>query len=205
MKILIACEFSGIIRDAFAAKGHDVTSCDLLPTERPGKHYQGLVQEILYPENYLPNYKTSELIGHEKWDMIIANVPCDYSANSGVRWLYEISGRWELMEKGCEFFNVFLDHPCSKICVENPIIHGYARKLLRRNYSQLIQPYQFGHTTTKATCLWLKGLPPLMPTKIIPKQQRTDEIHKEPPGKNRKKNRSRTFQGIAKAMANQWS
>lgn len=188
MKVLIACEFSQIVTEAFIKKGHDAMSCDWeCEGEKGLPHYKGDVRDLL----------------KEYWDMIIAFPDCDFLANSGVRWLHEKPGRWKKMEEGAEFFNLFLDHPCKKIAAENPIQHGYARELIRK-YDQLIQPWQFGHTTSKATCLWLKNLPPLIYTGIIPKHLRTDEIHREPPGPDRKKNRSRTFQGIADAMAEQW-
>ena len=188
MKVLVACEYSGIVRDAFTIKGHDAWSCDILPTDNPnGNHYEGDVKDILYND----------------WDLIIAHPPCTYFANSGVRWLYEKPNRWAELDKSAEFFNLFLDHPCEKVAIENPVIHKHALKLINnRKYTQTIQPFQFGHGETKRTCLWLKGLPKLKPTNIV--EGREQRVWKLPPSKDRWKLRSTTFQGIAGAMANQW-
>ena len=183
MKVLIACEFSGIVRDAFAKLGHDVLSCDLLPTEKPGNHYQGDVTEIL----------------NEKWDLMIAHPPCTYLCNSGVRWLYSQKGRWLKMEDARKFFMLLYTANIPKICVENPIPHRHANL---PPYTQIIQPYMFGHGETKATCLWLKNLPLLTPTNEV--KGRKARVHYEPPGIDRWKNRSRTYAGIATAMAEQW-
>ena len=183
MKILVACEFSGIVRDAF--EGHDVWSCDLLPTERPGNHIQGDVLQII----------------NDGWDMMIAHPPCTRLANSGVRWLHE-RNLWDDMKNAAVFFKKILNADIPKICIENPIMHKYARQIIGADYSQIIQPYQFGHNESKATCLWLKGLPKLKPTCVVsnPKQS----IWKMSPSKNRSKMRSVTFSGIAQAMAAQW-
>jgi hypothetical protein len=189
MKILIACEESQVVTEAFINAGHKAMSCDL---EHPGAkglpHYQGNVIDILYND----------------WDMIIAHPPCDFLANSGVRWLHEDKTRWIKMVRAANFFKAFIYHPCPKVCIENPIQHCYAREHIPK-YQQIIQPWMFGHTTKKATCLWLKGLPKLRPTEIIAKELRTADVHLEPPGPNRKKNRSRFYEGIAKAMAEQWT
>ena len=188
MKVLVACEYSGIVRDAFTIKGHDAWSCDILPTDNPnGNHYEGDVKDILYND----------------WDLIIAHPPCTYFANSGVRWLYEKPNRWAELDKAAEFFNLFLDHPCERVAIENPVIHKHALKLINnRKYTQTIQPFQFGHGESKRTCLWLKGLPNLKPTDIV--EGREQRVWKLPPSKDRWKLRSTTFQGIAAAMANQW-
>jgi len=188
MKVLVACEYSGIVRDAFTIKGHDAWSCDILPTDNPnGNHYEGDVKDILYND----------------WDLIIAHPPCTYFANSGVRWLYEKPNRWAELDKSAEFFNLFLDHPCERVAIENPVIHKHALKLINnRKYTQTIQPFQFGHGESKRTCLWLKGLPKLKPTNIV--EGREQRVWKLPPSKDRWKLRSTTFQGIADAMANQW-
>jgi len=188
MKVLVACEYSGIVRDAFTIKGHDAWSCDILPTDNPnGNHYEGDVKDILYND----------------WDLIIAHPPCTYFANSGVRWLYEKPNRWAELDKSAEFFNLFLDHPCEKVAIENPVIHKHALKLINnRKYTQTIQPWQFGHGETKRTCLWLKGLPKLQPTNIV--EGREQRVWKLAPSKDRWKLRSTTFQGIANAMADQW-
>ena len=196
MRILVACEFSGRVRDAFIKKGHDAISCDILGTEKPGPHYVGDIRDILHSED---------------WDLIVAHPPCTYLALSGVRWLKEEEGRWGKMLRAVEFFNLFLGHPCQRICVENPIIHSYAkRRLLVPSYTQKTQPYFHGHPEKKSTCLWLKGLPLLRASSNVSHlmigQHRGDSgrVHWEPPSKERQKNRSRTFEGIAKAMADQW-
>ena len=191
MKILVACEFSGIVRDAFIARGHDAISCDLLPTERPGPHHQGDVLDIL----------------GDGWDMMIAHPPCTYLCNSGVRWLYNRDGsknldRWVKMENGALFFKQLLEAPIEKICVENSIPHKYAVIVIGRTYDQIIQPWQFGHPETKATCLWLKGLRKLGTTKLV--AGREARIHKMSPSKDRGRLRSVTMQGIADGMAAQW-
>ena len=210
MKVLIACEFSGIVREAFRKKGHDVWSCDLLPTEIQGQHIQG------------------DVIGHLRdvgmgyYDLIIHHSSCTFTANSGVRWLYDAYGnknhdRWEDLALAITFFNVFNQY-ADKVCGENPIPHKYAKygfryyndlndKFIGRHrgigqYSQIIQPWQFGHGETKATCLWLRRLPKLKPTNIV--KGREHRIWKMPPGPNRQKERSRTFLGIADAMDEQW-
>ncbi len=192
MKILIACEFSGIVREAFRLRGHDAWSCDLLPTEIPGQHIQ---DDVL---NHL----------NGGWDMMIAHPPCTFICNSGVRWLNSMStnqkylDRWYNMEIASDFFKHLLSTNISKIAIENPIPHKYALKIIGKKYNQIIQPWQFGHGETKSTCLWLKGLPKLHPSDIVP--GRVGRVHHEPPGKDRWKNRSRTYLGIAEAMAEQW-
>lgn len=198
MRVLIACEFSGIVRDAFAARGHDAYSCDLLPTERPGQHYQCDVLEIL----------------GNHWDLMIAHPPCTYLTNAGVRHLHDRcvsrkgnrtsvygSERFVKMFEAGEFFNRILSAPIDKIAVENPIPHKYARALVGP-YTQLYQPWMFGHGETKATCLWLKNLPKLVPTNVV--SERVNRIHQMSPSPDRWKERSRTLQGIADAMAEQW-
>ena len=195
MEILIACEYSGIVRDAFIKKGHNAISCDILPTESPGPHYQGNVLDILYND----------------WDMIIAHPPCTYLSNSGVCHLYTDITRWEKLDKAADFFNLFLDHPCKKVAIENPIQHKYARERLKnRKYTQIVQPYHFGHLETKRTCLWLKGLSPLKKTNDVKEEfdklpdNQKQRLHYLPPSKDRAKLRSKTFSGIADAMADQW-
>jgi hypothetical protein len=198
MKILVACEFSGTVRDAFSALGHDATSCDLLPSETEGKHYQGDVRDIL----------------NDGWDMMIAHPPCTYLTNAGVKHLHEHvtskngirakvygKARMEAMVESAEFFKILQNAPIPKIAIENPIPHKYAREIIGY-YDQLIQPWMFGHGETKATCLWLKNLPHLKPENIV--SGREQKIHKMPPSVDRWKNRSRTYKGIAKAMVNQW-
>jgi len=186
MKVLVACEFSGIVRDAFINAGHDAVSCDLLQCETPGPHYQGDVKNILC----------------EGWDMMMAHPPCTYLCNSGVCWLHKRDGRWNKLREGALFFKKLLDADIPKICVENPIPHKYALDIIGRKYDQIIQPWMFGHGETKATCLWLKGLPKLKPTNIV--EGRVQRLHRLPPSKDRWKLRSRTYQGIANAIVKQW-
>lgn len=181
MKILIACEFSGRVREAFTKRGHDVTSCDFLPSEIPGKHYQGDVRDIL----------------GQGWDMMIAHPPCTHLAVSGARW-FKDKGKEQY--EALLFVKLLANYAIDKICIENPI------SILSTNWrkpDQIIQPWQFGHGETKATCLWLKNLPKLIPTKIV--EGRKPVVHHMSPGPDRWKERSRTYEGIAEAMAQQWS
>ena len=152
MKILIACEYSGTVRDAFTKKGHDVTSCDLLPTDKPGKHYQGDVFDII----------------NDGFDLMIAHPPCTYLTNAGVTHLHKDAKRWLDLFDAAEFFKKLLNADIQKIAVENPIMHKYAKRLIGDvKQSQVIQPWMFGHMEQKATCLWLKGLPELRPTNNV--------------------------------------
>ncbi len=180
MKILIACEYSGIVREAFSKLGHDAWSCDILETEIPGNHLQCDVREII----------------GDSWDMMIAHPPCTHLAVSGARWFKDKKVE---QAEALEFVRLLLNAPIEKIALENPIsiISSHIRKP-----DQIIQPWQFGHGETKATCLWLQNLPKLQPTNIV--EGREQRIWKMPPGENRWKERSRTFEGIAQAMANQW-
>ncbi|MPV99850.1 DNA cytosine methyltransferase [Bombella apis] len=182
MKVLVACEFSGVVRDAFLARGHEAISCDLLPTEQPGPHYQGDVRDLL----------------HYPWDIIIAHPPCTDLAVSGARHFpaKKMDGR---QYAAASFFIELLSTPCPRVAVENPV--SVMSRLFRKP-DQIIQPWQFGHGETKATCLWLRGLPPLQPTKIV--EGREQRVWKSPPGPDRWRERSRTYQGIANAMAEQW-
>lgn len=184
-RVLIACEFSGRVREAFRRKGWDAWSCDLLPTEIPGQHIQGDV---------LPHLA-------DGWDMLIAHPPCTRLCNSGVRWLAE-RNLWDEMRESAEFFKRFLDCGIPLKAVENPIPHRYALEIIGRKYDQIIQPWQFGHGETKATCLWLDGLPPLVPTAFV--AGREQRVFSLPPCPDRAKIRSITYQGIADAMAAQW-
>lgn len=183
MKVLVACEFSGVVRDAFIAQGHDAVSCDILDTESPGPHLQGDVLEYL----------------DDGWDLMIAHPPCTYMCNSGVRWLRTEPGRFGKMQEAAKFFDALYNAPISKIAIENPIPHKHANLY---PYTQIIQPWMFGHGETKATCLWLKGLPPLEPTRVV--KGRAQKIHNMSPGPNRGRLRSITYKGIARAMAEQW-
>ena len=185
MKVLIACEYSGVVRDAFIKRGHDAVSCDILPTERSGPHYMG---------NVLP------LLG-EGWDLMIAHPPCTRLCNSGVCWL-DKRNLWDEMREGARFFKTLLNADIPRIAIENPIPHGYAVREIGKKYDQIIQPWQFGHGETKATCLWLKNLPKLEPTRIA--KGREQRLHMLPPSKDRAKLRSKTYFGIADAMAIQW-
>lgn len=181
MRCLIACEYSGVVRDAFLAKGHDAMSCDLLDTEVPGPHYKGDVFDII----------------DQDWDLIIAHPPCTHLAASGARWWKD---KKQEQEEAIEFVRRLMDVPISKIAIENPV--GILSTVVGKP-DQIIQPWQFGHGETKATCLWLKNLPQLTPTDIV--SGREQRIWKMSPGPNRWKDRSRTYTGIAKAMADQWS
>ncbi len=248
MRVLVACEFSGAVRDAFSARGHFARSVDLMPTEalsqpvrfrgdfgceehpeyvadcedceygEPWCHRCGMFAyecPCLGPTEDEAEYaETCEqgarhLAGDlftvediEGYDLLIAHPPCTRLTNSGVRWLAE-RNLWAEMHEAADFFRRILELPVARIAVENPIPHGYALQRIGRKYDQVIQPWQFGHGETKATCLWLKGLPKLRPTNIV--SGREARIHKLPPGPNRWKERSRTFEGIAAAMADQWS
>ena len=180
MRVLVACEFSGVVRDEFAALGHDAWSCDLLPTARPGQHLQCDVRDVL----------------GNGWDLMVAHPPCTHLAVSGARWFGEKQVK---QAAALDFVRTLMDAPIHHIAVENPIsiISSQIRKP-----DQIIQPWQFGHGETKATCLWLKNLPKLEPTNVVP--GRSGKIHKEPPGPMRWMRRSWTYQGIARAMAQQW-
>jgi hypothetical protein len=186
MKVLIACEFSGRVRDAFIKRGFDAMSCDLLPTESPGPHYQGDVFDII----------------NDGWDAMIAFPPCTYLCNSGVRWLYEKKGRIEDMIKGALFFKKLLECDIENVCLENSLMHRYAALIIETAYSQIIHPWMFGHPESKTTCLWLRKFPELKPTKIV--NGRYGRIHKMPPSQDRGKLRSIIYPGIADAMADQW-
>lgn len=180
MRVLIACEFSGVVRDAFIARGHDAVSCDLLPTERPGPHIQGDVLEIL----------------SNGWDLMIAHPPCTHLAVSGARWFKDKKVE---QAESLAFVQRLLDAPIDQIALENPISIISTRI---RKPDQIIQPWQFGHGEIKASCLWLKGLEPLQPSLIV--AGREPRIWLMPPSKDRGKLRSVTLPGIAEAMADQW-
>ena len=195
MKVLISCEYSGRVRDAFTAMGHDAMSCDLLPSDTEGKHYEGDVTDLL----------------NDGWDMMIAHPPCTYLTNSGVSWLHKKPERWAKLDDGAAFFKTMLDAPIHKICVENPIMHKYAIKRIGgTKQTQLVQPWMFGHLEQKATCLWLKNLPMLKPTNDVKQQmlklpdRERQRLHYLSPSADRWKLRSTTYQDIANAMANQW-
>lgn len=192
MRVLVACEFSGIVRDAFIACGHDAMSCDLLAAESAGPHYCGDVRDVL----------------SDGWDLMIAHPPCTYLAVSGLHWNKRRPGRAALTEEALEFVQLLLNAPVPMIALENPI--GCISSRIRKP-DQIIQPWQFGHDASKATCLWLKGLPLLQPTEVLPggrearrANQTASGQNKLPPSADRWKLRSLTYPGIAKAMAEQW-
>tara|TARA_Y100000593_G_scaffold71120_1_gene130570 strand:+ start:191 stop:787 length:597 start_codon:yes stop_codon:yes gene_type:complete len=194
MKVLVACEYSGIVRDAFAAKGHDAWSCDILPTESLGNHFQGDVLEHL----------------DKGWDLMIAHPPCTHLAVSGARWFTEGKKPWSLQEEALNFVRKLLDAPIDKIALENPV-SVISTKIRKPN--QIIQPFEYGHDVTKRTCLWLKNLPNLKPTKIVKPDivlvngKKMSRMHYDSfklPSKERSKVRSKFYTGIAEAMADQW-
>jgi hypothetical protein len=186
VKVLVACEYSGRVRDAFRAKGHDAWSCDLLPTEVDGPHIEGSVLDIL----------------GGGWDLMIAHPPCTYLCNSGVRWLDERPERLDDMHAAAAFFRALWNAPIEKVAIENPIMHGKALSAVGVPYTQIIHPWQHGHGETKATCLWLRNLPDVVPTNVVSGRQA--RIHRMSPHGERWKERSRTFEGVAEAMAEQW-
>lgn len=196
LKVLVACEFSGTVRDAFLARGHDAWSCDLLPDERgSNRHICGDVRDIL----------------DERWDMVIvAHPPCTRLCNSGVRWLSSpppgrtCEDMQDELRQGAALFSALWNAPAPHIAVENPVMHRHAKALIRGYVppAQSVQPWQFGHPECKRTCLWLKNLPTLRPTSIV--AGREQRVHRMPPGPTRWRERSRFYAGIAAAMAEQW-
>ncbi len=202
MRVLLGCEESGIVRDEFAKLGHDAWSCDIIPSRKPGKHYQCDIQEVL----------------GDGWDMGIFFPPCTYMANSGNKHLY-IDGkksngryepRWNKMEDAANFFKMLWMSDIPLIGMENPIMHPYAKQIIGSEQTQTIQPYMFGHLERKATCLWLRGLPKLQETKnvlqemlLLPKNKQ-NKVHYMAPSPTRARDRSVTYLGIAQAMAEQW-
>lgn len=182
----MACEYSGRVRDAFAKKGHDAWSCDLLDCERDrSRHIKGDVLDIL----------------NDNWDLVIAHPPCTRLCNSGVRWLHE-RDLWDDLRVAALFFNKFLDCNAKKVAVENPVMHKYAVDIIGRKHDFTVQPYEHGEPYTKRTCFWVKNLPHIKPTNIV--SERIARVHQESPGPDRWKNRSRTYQGVADAMAYTW-
>jgi hypothetical protein len=189
MKVLVACEYSGIVRDAFTKKGFDATSCDILPTESEGKHYEGDIKDILY----------------DGWDLMVAHPPCTHLSVSGARWFTEGKKPMYLRDEAIEFVKLLMDAPIKHIAIENPVsvISSYIRKS-----DQMINPYQFGHYEYKRTCLWLKNLPKLKETKNV--KEETDKLPAKEKhriwwiGSGKGKERSKFYTGIADAMADQW-
>lgn len=197
MRVLVACEFSGTVRDAFIARGHDAMSCDLLPSETSGPHYKGDVRDIL----------------GDGWDLLIGHPPCTYLTVSGNKWFKpeyaeKYPTRHADREAAISFFMLLYNAPVSRVAIENPI--GVMSSRFRKP-DCVVQPWMFGHPETKATCFWLRGLPPLIPTHMrgdmfaAPEPEgREQRLHKLPPGPDRWKERSKTFPGLAAAMADQW-
>ena len=182
MRVLVACEYSGTVRDAFIAGGHDAMSCDVLPTDVAGPHYQGDIMDVLY----------------DGWDIMIAHPPCTYLTNAGVTWLHRDADTWAKLDEGAAFFKALLDAPISKICVENPIMHKYAKERIGGvKQSQTVQPWMFGHTEQTAT----NNVKAEM--MALPDRER-QRLHYLPPSADRWKLRSTTYSGLAAAMAEQW-
>jgi len=205
MKVLIGCETSGIVRNAFLKRGHDAWSCDILPSDEPtNRHIQGDVRAVLEMET---------------WDLLmVAHPPCTRLCNSGVRWLHKappgktLPQMWNELDKGADLFSAMLNADVPRIAVENPVMHKHAKERIQGyyKYAQSVQPWQFGtdadgpDNVTKRTCLWLKNLPKLVQTGTLDGSTARDECHKAPPGPDRWKFRSRFYHGIAEAMADQW-
>ncbi len=195
MRVLVACEFSGVVRRAFAARGHDAWSCDLLPAEDGSNcHIVGDARDYL----------------GDGWDLMVAHPPYTRLCNSGVRWLTKPPpGKtreqiWRELDEAAELFSAFWNAPIERVAIENPVMHKHAKARIRnyQDFAQSIQPWQFGHGETKRICLWLRGLPPLTPTNIV--AGREARVHRMPQGPDRWRERSRFFTGIADAMADQW-
>lgn len=191
MKVLVACECSGRIRDAFLRRGHDAISCDLKPTEVPGPHIEGDVRPHL----------------RRRWDLVIAHPDCTYLANSGVRWLYRDLERWPRLFEAADFFLECLNANARFVAVENPVMHKWAKRLIGRDAAFSVQPWHFGDNETKRTCWWLGGetpLPALVPTSNLDGSTAEARVHRESPGPERAANRARTPAGMAEAIADQW-
>jgi len=199
VKVLVACEFSGIVRDAFRARGHDAWSCDLLPCEGdPTWHIQGDCLPVIYERD---------------WDLLIAHPACTYMANSGARWLFEKPGRWGQLAAAAGFFRACLEaRHIPKRAVENPQPHKWAMAMIGRPFDFKAQPWWFGERQKKGLCFWVHGLPPLIPDRMVgpPPPAGSEEakvweaVWREPPGPNQAHNRSRTLPGVGRAMAEQW-
>jgi hypothetical protein len=196
VKVLIACEFSGTVRNAFLARGHDAWSCDLLPSEDgSNRHIRGDARDLL----------------NDGWDLLmVAHPPCTRLCNSGVRWLHgapagkTLEQMWAELDEAADLFSAFWNAPIERIAIENPVMHRHAKARIRnyREFAQSVQPWQFGDGETKRTCFWLKNLPPLRHTNIV--ETRVPRVWRMPPGPDRQRERSRFFPGIAAAMAEQW-
>lgn len=201
LRVLVGCEFSGVVRDAFIRAGHDAVSCDVLATESPGPHYQADLRTVL----------------NDGWDLFIAHPPCTRLANSGVRWLSvppagkTVEQMWEELRLAADFYRQLRDAPIKRKAIENPVMHCHARALVNSGPRQVVQPWWFGEPAFKATGFELIGLPPLVPTnKLNPpasgsvEHRAWSKVHRMPPSPDRWKHRSRTYPGIAAAMAVQW-
>lgn len=196
LRVLVACEFSGTVRNAFLARGHDAWSCDLLPAEDgSNRHIRGDARDVL----------------RDGWDLLmVAHPPCTRLCNSGVRWLASPppgkskEEMWAELDEGAALFSAFWNAPIERVCIENPVMHRHAKERIQnyQEFAQSVQPWQFGHPEVKRTCLWLRNLPPLVPTTIV--EGREARVHRMSPGPNRWRERSRFFSGIAAAMADQW-
>lgn len=195
MRVLVDFERSGRVRDALLARGHDAISCDILPSDTPGPHVQADALPLISLGRY--------------WDMLIAFPPCRYLCNSGVRWLYTDPARWALMESAAEVFKKILNADILKIAVENSVMHCHAKRIIGVEQTQTIQPWQFGEDASKRTCLWLKGLPPLIPTEILIKKRYANQTesgqNKLGPSKNRSLERGTTYPKVAEAMVAKWA
>jgi hypothetical protein len=196
LRVLVACEFSGVVRQAFRDRGQDAVSCDLLASETPGPHIIDDARNV---------------ISNPSWDLIIAHPPCTYLCNSGVRWLAPggklNSARHKLMQQACDFFAALYWADCPRVAIENPVMHKYARDYLKSAWkipgpSFTLQPWQHGEGEVKRTCFWTRGLPVIVPSNIV--SGRKARAHRASPGPDRWKERSRTLPGIAKALADQW-
>jgi hypothetical protein len=188
MTWLVACEYSGTVRDALIASGVDAVSCDLLPTESEGPHIQGDVRAQLT----------------RRWTGVIAHPPCTRLCNSGVRWLAE-RNLWAELRDGADMFRACLNANASRVAVENPVMHKHAIRLVGERPSFTVQPWQFGDPVRKRTCWWTRGLPPLEPTSSMTHEDAAPTIHRMPPGPERSKERARFFPGMARAIAEQWA
>lgn len=210
MNVFVACEFSGTVRDAFARAGHDALSCDLLPTESPGRHHQGDVFDVLHhPRAFFDG----------PIDLMVAHPPCTYLTNAANGSLYRTKSpsgalvgpaRWEALIDGAVFFRRLLSADVPRIAIENPVMNGFAKKVVGRGPDQTVQPWMFGHEESKAICLWLVGLPPLIATEdsqaamLARPRAEWARVHWTSPGKDRAKLRSVFYRGVAEAMAAQW-
>lgn len=189
LNVLVGCESSGVVREAFRVLGHNAWSCDLLPADDESEYHM--------------QCDIREAVEEAHWDLGIFHPPCTRLCNSGVRWLHE-RDLWAELDEAADLFSFCLNARIERVCVENPVMHKYAKERIRKyfDFTQSVQPWQFGHGETKRTCFWLRGLEPLQPTSIV--EGREARIHRMPPGKDRWKERSKTYAGIANAMAMQW-